>query len=371
MMIERAEQVQVNLGTRTYTVYIAPGLLTGTESPAGTLLSRHVQDRKVLLVADSHLASLYGDRILAQLKAAGAVSADIYIFPAGEEAKTFVTVEAICRKAAQCGLDRQSMLFSLGGGVTSDMAGFAASIYMRGIDFISLPTSLLAMIDAGIGGKTGADLPEGKNLIGTFWQPKAVLMDVAMLKTLPISEMRCGCAELIKHAILFDPDLFQLLTETVDSLLNLTDLTQTAHQVARSCRLKAAVVSDDERESGRRALLNFGHSFGHAMEKLRNFTMPHGDAVSIGMVMACTLSVNLHIMKAEEAAKCKELLKAFGLPVSCQGLSPADILEAMRGDKKNRNGKRRLVLPRSIGRADVMEDIPEDFILTAIGANCD
>ena len=367
----RAEQVIVDLGQRSYTVYIAPDLLKDQESAGLTPLSRFVHEKKALLVTDSNLAKLYADQVLAMIQAAGASSAAIHTIPAGEEEKTFATVEGICRKAAQLGLDRHSVILSLGGGVTSDLAGCAASVYMRGIDFISIPTSLLAMIDAGIGGKTGADLPEGKNLIGTFWQPKTVLMDVAFLKSLPMSEIRCGCAELVKHAILFDSELFQLLEETIADLMVLKDPAQAARIIARSCHLKAVVVSGDERESGRRALLNFGHSFGHAIEKLLHFRMSHGDAVSIGMAMATSLAVDLRLMKENDAVRIRKLLTDCGLPLTCQGLQPADILEAMRGDKKNRNGKLRLVIPRGIGKAEVQEGLPEDKILAAIGANCD
>lgn len=370
-MAARAEQVLVDLGQRSYTVYIAPDLLWDQSSSGLTPLTRFVQGKKALLVTDSNVSGLYAGQVLAVLQAAGTLSAECHTIPAGEEEKTFATVEGICRKAAQLGLDRHSVLLSLGGGVTSDLTGFAASIYMRGIDFISIPTSLLAMIDAGIGGKTGADLPEGKNLIGTFWQPKTVLMDVNFLRSLPPSEIRCGCAELIKHAILFDAELFQLLEETIGDLLRLNDPDQAARIIARSCRHKANVVSNDEREGGRRALLNFGHSFGHAIEKLLHFRMSHGDAVSIGMVMASTLAVNLRMMKETDALRMKKLLSAAGLPLSCQELKAADILEAMRGDKKNRNGKLRLVIPRGIGKAEIQEDIPEDMILKAIGVHCD
>ena len=370
-MSSRAEQVLVDLGQRSYTVYIAPDLLANKESSGLTPLSRFVQGKRALLVTDSNLANLYAEQVLTMIRSAGASFAAIHTIPAGEEEKTFTTVEGICRKAAQSGLDRHSVILSLGGGVTSDLAGFAASIYMRGIDFISIPSSLLAMIDAGIGGKTGADLPEGKNLIGTFWQPKTVLMDVTFLKSLPLSEIRCGCAELVKHAILFDADLFQLLEETIDDLMVLKDPEQAARIIARSCHLKAVVVSNDEREGGRRALLNFGHSFGHAIEKLLHFRMSHGDAVSIGMAMASTLAVDLRLMKENDAIRIRKLLTACGLPLNCHDLKADDILEAMRGDKKNKNGKLRLIIPRGIGKAEIQEDIQEDRILNAIGVHCD
>jgi len=363
------EQVHVELGDRSYTVFIAPDLFEG--GLASSVLEKHLRGRRVLLVADSHTAPLYAERVLAAAKAAGAASCGSYIIPAGEQNKTFATTESICCEAVRQGLDRDSVFLALGGGVTTDLTGFAASIYMRGVSFISIPSSLLAMIDAGIGGKTGADLPGGKNLIGTFWQPKAVLMDVSFLRTLPEKERRCGAAELLKHAILFDSDFFARLEETASGFLEFGDPGSVARQIAWSCRLKAAVVSGDERESGRRALLNFGHTFGHAAERLMNFTLSHGEAVAWGMAAASDLALDLNLIRGEENTRIRTLIERFGLPLRLPGLSPDAVLESMRSDKKSRAGKIRLILPLGIGKADIFRDIPEERILRAIEAHCD
>lgn len=368
-MRDRMEQVPVELGSRSYTVSIAPDLFSADRAAA--VLEPHLRGRRVLLTADSHTAPLYADRVLDAADRAGAASSGLFVIPAGERNKTFATTESICCEAVRLGLDRDSVFLALGGGVTTDLTGFAASIYMRGIPFISVPTSLLAMIDAAIGGKTGADLPAGKNLIGTFWQPKAVLMDVSFLRSLPESERRCGVAELVKHAILFDPDLFERLEETASTFLKFEDPDFVAQQIALSCRLKAAVVSGDERESGRRALLNFGHTFGHAAERLMDFTLFHGDAVAFGMSVAADLAAGLDLIGEAENARIQRLIGAFGLPLHLPSLSPAAILEAMRSDKKTRGGKLRLILPRKIGEADIFQNIPEDRILSAIEAHCD
>lgn len=363
------EQVRVELGSRSYTVSIAPDIFGG--GLASSVLEKHLRGRRTLLVADSHTAPLYADRVLSAVKAAGAASCGSYVISAGEQNKTFATTESICCEAVRQGLDRDSVFLGLGGGVTTDLTGFAASIYMRGVSFISIPSSLLAMIDAGIGGKTGADLPVGKNLIGTFWQPKTVLMDVSFLRTLPEKERRCGAAELLKHAILFDPDFFARLEETAEGFLKFEDPDAVARQIAWSCRLKAAVVSGDERESGRRALLNFGHTFGHAAERLMNFTLSHGEAVAWGMAAASDLARDLNLIRGGENARIQNLIRRFGLPLRLSGLAPDSMLESMRSDKKSRAGKIRLILPLGIGKADIFQDIPEDRILHAIEAHCD
>lgn len=362
------ERVQVELGPRSYGVYIGDGLLDMPELSG--VLADFVSDRKVLLVCDSNTAPLYGGRAEQTLTRAGA-SVIRHVIPSGEEHKTFRTAEEICRAAAQAGLDRGSCFFGLGGGVVTDLTGFAASIFMRGIPFISCPSTLLAMIDAGIGGKTGADLPEGKNLIGTFWQPRAVLADVSMLRTLPPEQLRCGCAELVKHAILFDPELFRELEEHVSGLLTNSDPARAVRLITRSSEWKASVVSGDEREAGRRALLNFGHSFGHAIEKLYEYRMGHGDAVAIGMVMASALAERLGILRKEDALRIGRLLQTCGLPRRVSGLRPEDILHAMRGDKKNIGGHTRLILPHRIGEAQIHKDTPDDLLLKVIGDFCD
>lgn len=368
------EKVKVHLGERSYDIFAAPGLLSagGTPNAALDALGRLTEKRPVLVVADSHTAPLAADKLRQLLLDLGAASCGIHVFEAGETSKDFRHVEAICRSAFQAKLDRGGIIAALGGGVTGDMAGFAASIYMRGIGCIQIPTSLLAMIDSSVGGKTGVDLPDGKNLIGTFHQPKLVLIDVDFLATLPRDQIRSGLAELIKHAILFDPELMQILEEESENLLNLKDPALAARLIARSCALKAAVVSGDERESSSRALLNLGHSFGHAVEKLQHYAgFSHGDAVGFGMAAAATLAVRLKLIKQADAGRITDLLRRYELPVTVSGFTPNDIFEAMKGDKKNYSGKMRLILPVRIGRAVICEDAPEDAVLAAIGEHCD
>lgn len=361
------EKVRVQLDEQSYDILIAPGLLK-TETAAHAL-RKIIEERSVLLVADSNTGKLYGEDVLALLQNSGAASTAMHIFPAGETSKTFTVVEGICRAAFQANLDRKSVIVALGGGVCGDLAGFAAAIYMRGIDCIQIPTSLLAMIDSSVGGKTGADLPDGKNLIGAFHQPKLVLMDMDVLKTLPEEQLRSGSAELLKHAILFDPELFQILRNNADVLLKLSNPEMVARLIAKSCSIKAAIVSGDEKESASRALLNLGHSFGHAVEKLLHYEgLYHGEAVAYGIAVAAKLSNLLGMLSHNETAAIIELLKCYSLPVSVKDFTPEEILDAMRGDKKNIGGKKRLVLPLKIGKCDIFSDIGDHDILKAIGA---
>lgn len=359
------EKVRVHLAERSYDILAAPGLLAGKPEA----LRRFVDGRGVLVVTDSNTGALYGDQILDLVKNMDAASVALHTFPAGESSKNFATVEQICRAACQAKLDRNGIVLALGGGVTGDMAGFAASIYMRGIEFIQIPTSMLAMIDSSVGGKTGVDLPEGKNLMGTFHQPKLVLIDPDLLRSLPPDQLRSGLAELLKHAVLFDPDLFQILETESETLLTLKDPAFTARIIARSCALKAAVVANDEREGGQRALLNLGHSFGHAVEKLQNFCgFSHGAAVAYGTAVAAELACRTGHLKREEADRIIALFKRYDLPVTLNEFTPEQILEAMGSDKKNVGGKKRLILPVRIGCCEIFSDLAEEDILAAIGA---
>ena len=349
------ETVQVSLGARSYDISVAQDLFKS--GAAVELLSPFAKGVKVLIVSDSNVFPLYGELLSRALLAAGASGVSESVFPAGETSKHLATIGDICRDAARAGLDRGSLIVGLGGGVVGDMAAFAASIYMRGIRCVQVPTSLLAMMDSGVGGKTGVDLPEGKNLVGTFYQPKAVLMDAAFLATLPVREMSNGFAELIKHAVLFDRGLFDELESAGDALFR--DLDRLAALVARSCALKAAVVSRDEREQGERMLLNLGHTFGHAIEKVQDYRgLEHGEAVAVGTAAAAQLSVRLGLLDADSAQEIAALLRMFRLPVTVSGCAPDDLLAAMASDKKAVSGVPRIVLPLAIGRAEVRTDVP-------------
>lgn len=286
----------------------------------------------------------------------------------GEQYKTFSAVESICRAAAGLHLTRKDRFIALGGGVTGDLTGFAAAIYMRGVHFIQIPTTLLAMVDASVGGKTAADLPEGKNLIGAFHQPDAVLIDPGFLKTLSFTDLTCGLAEVVKTAVILDGELFEKLEQAGESTILAPDFdTLYPELVKRCCQLKAQVVEADEKELGLRAILNYGHTFGHAVEQKSNFSIPHGAAVAIGMNVAGTLAVTLGSWSADDARRQLELLKKLHLPVTVPvSFSSSELLEVMRSDKKNDASGIRLVLPEKIGSAKTVSGIPEKQMIEAL-----
>lgn len=357
------QTVQVELGTRSYPIYVSPGLFA-EDGNAKELLRPYAAGRKVLIVADSNVAPLYAAAVERAVREVSGEETALCVFPAGEQSKNFETVAMICRTCAQNQLDRGSLIAGLGGGVTGDMAAFAASIYMRGIDCIQVPTSLLAMVDSGAGGKTGVDLPEGKNLIGSFYQPKAVLMDTEFLKTLPRRELINGFAELIKHAILFDRGLFDKLLNAGDDILTHPPMDEMTELIALSCGLKAGVVSRDEQEKGERMLLNLGHTFGHAIEKVQDFCgFEHGEAVGTGLAASARLARKLGLLAQDEEEKIEEIVRKYELPMAIEDCKPEELLHAMYSDKKNRNGTIRLILPHAIGHCEVHHDVPDETIL--------
>ncbi len=345
-MAPSLRNVYVDLGERAYDILI------GDFSAAQGELGRFTAGKKVLRVADRNTAGL-----LALPPGWGE-----YVFPAGEGSKNMMQAAAICGAAARTGLDRGSLLVALGGGVTGDLTGFAAAIYMRGINFIQIPTSLLAMVDSSVGGKTGVDLPEGKNLAGAFLQPKLVLIDPALLETLPRRERIGALAEVVKYGVILDAAFFTFLEECAEILTApRIDRAVYARLIARCCEIKAQVVVSDERETGRRALLNYGHTFGHAAELLSHFQLSHGEAVALGMRMAARLAELRGTLDAAAVERQGRLLQRLGLeirmPANC---TAAAMLEAMRHDKKTRNGQLTFVLPREIGRSEVVSGVGED-----------
>lgn len=349
------EHVMVGLGSRSYEIVIGTGVrLKPLEGHSG----------RRMVVTDSNVKQFWGEWAAQHFG-----PEPLHVLPAGEEHKTLSTVGEVCREAARRRLDRKSLLIAVGGGVTGDMTGFAAAIYMRGIDFIQVPTTLLAMVDSSVGGKTGVDLPEGKNLIGAFHQPRGVRIDPEFLKTLPVREIRCGLAEIVKTGVILDGELFGALEYDPEGLTLRPDLDRYAGIIRRCCELKAGVVAADERESGVRAILNYGHTFGHAVELLSGFTIGHGEAVAIGMCAAGELSRRLGRWSGEEAARQERLLDFLGLPRRIPAaFDPVRVLEAMRLDKKNRDGAIALVLPSGIGRAEVVRTVPDAEILGALEA---
>lgn len=348
-------KVHVDLGKRSYDILIHKGLLDSMDF-------KLTPGRKCLVVADLNVAGIYLDKVCRRLAELGGDVCNCVINP-GEKYKNLNTVAEICRVAAQMGLDRKSLIVGLGGGVTGDMAGFAAAIYMRGIGFMQIPTSLLAMVDSSVGGKTGVDLAEGKNLVGAFHQPEIVIIDPTVLGTLPKSEVRNGFAEIIKYGVIMDYGFFASLEEQKGII--------TSGMITHCCHLKAKIVSADEKESGCRAILNYGHTFGHAVEKLSDYQMSHGEAVAIGMAMAGAMATQTHIWSDKDEKRQNDLLLSSGLPFRVSGYRPEDILEAMKSDKKKSDGRLTLVLPLELGKVELFNNFSDQQILAAIRSCCD
>jgi 3-dehydroquinate synthase len=347
-------RLTVALGERSYPILIGSGLLG---DPA--VYGRELAATEVLVVTSETVGPLYLDRVRAAL---GRRRVHALALPDGEAHKTLATVARIFDAMADVRLHRDACVAALGGGVVGDMAGFAAACYQRGVDFLQLPTTLLAQVDASVGGKTGVNHPAGKNLIGAFHQPVAVIADTATLGTLAPREFRAGLAEAIKHALIADAAFLDWLDGHLEALIAL-DPDALAHAIRRSCEIKAAIVAGDERERGRRAELNFGHTFGHAIETAAGFRgWLHGEAVAVGMVMAAALSQRQGWLAAADVQRVRELLRRAGLPVEAPRLGSARALELMGMDKKVLEGRIRLVLLRRLGEATVTAEYGHDAL---------
>ena len=324
---------------------------------------------KILVVSNVDVATPYGSRCLTSLEQAG-FQATLLTIPAGEEQKTLTTFSTILDAAKDEGLERQSLMLALGGGIVGDMTGFAAACWLRGIAVIQVPTTLLAMVDAAIGGKTGVNHPGGKNLIGAFHQPRLVMIDPDTLQTLPTREFRAGLAEVIKYGVIGDSELFELLERSVsfDNPLSIsTELLAT--MLERSAQAKANVVAADEKEGGQRAILNYGHTFGHVVETLTGYgTWLHGEAVAIGMVAVAALAVQRGVMAQTDAERQTRLIQSAGLPSQWPDLDPDCVLKTLQGDKKVRDGRLRFVLPSSIGVVSIVDDVSHEEIRACLAA---
>ncbi|MFA6049238.1 MAG: 3-dehydroquinate synthase [Candidatus Micrarchaeia archaeon] len=305
---------------------------------------------KCCVITDDNVFRLHGERVLSDLRNAG-LDAVLLSFPAGEKSKNVSTYARLCSQALDAGVDRKSAVIALGGGVVGDLAGFVASTYMRGIPFVQVPTTLLAMVDSSIGGKVGVDLPAEKNSIGCFWQPKATFADTSLLHTLPKHEMQNGFAEAVKTACIADPKLFDFLEKNFEKILAADEETA-AKAVKRCCEIKAAVVERDEREAEYRKILNFGHTLGHSVETLGGYKLSHGHCVSIGMCAATRISSLMRLLPQKEVERVDLLLQKAGLPTTLpKGLSPDAVYEHARFDKKNTGGRVQFVLLEKIGKA--------------------
>ncbi len=363
------ETVRVELGARSYDVAVGDGLLAEAGALMGPLLARP----RVAVVTDEHVAPLHLGGLLASLDAA-AIAHDEIVLPAGEATKDFRHLEALLDRLLALPIERTTTLLALGGGVIGDLTGFAASIVLRGIAYVQLPTTLLAQVDSAVGGKTAINTRHGKNLVGAFYQPRLVLADVAALATLPRRELLAGYAEVAKYGLLGDRDFFAWLEEHGAALAR-CERSALHRAVVRSCALKAAVVAADEREGGARALLNLGHTFGHALEAETGFgdELLHGEAVAIGMVMAFDLSVRLGYCPAANAARVRRHLAAMGLPTAIAGSAnrrwdAERLIAHMARDKKVRDGRVAFVLARGIGQAFVARDVAPDAVRLLLDA---
>ncbi len=353
--------IPVKLGARAYRILVASG---GVSAVGGELAQLRV-GRRVALVTDPAIRRLFGDQVSGSLEAAGFDVTEI-LLPEGERAKTLDVARDVWERLLDAGCDRTSTVVALGGGAVGDLAGFAAATYMRGINFVQVPTTLLAQVDASIGGKTAIDHPRAKNLIGAFHQPRLVIVDPAVLVALPDREYRSGLAEVIKHGIVLDAAYFEDLERSCAALLR-RDLPTLERVVTGSCRIKASVVERDEQESELRHVLNYGHTVGHALEAVTGFDrFTHGEAVSLGIAAEARLAEDLHLAAPETTKRQVALLGAVGLPVTGLGASPAAIIDALGRDKKARDGRVPFVLAPEIGAFKLVFDVPRDAIRIAL-----
>lgn len=344
-----------------YPIHIGDGILQrvgdalrAVGTPTGTTIA---------VVSNDVVAPLYAEQLVESLQAAGFATLACVI-PDGEQHKTLNTIRALYDRFLAGDLDRSSTVLALGGGVTGDIAGFVAASFMRGVRFAQVPTTLLAMTDASVGGKTGVDLPQGKNLVGAFKQPEMVFIDLVVLETLPPEELCCGMAELIKHAIIKEPDLFDELEASQAPI--------TSSQLARSVQVKIDVVEQDPFEGGRRAVLNLGHTTAHGLERLSDYGMGHGEAVSIGIVAAARIAARIGLAEPELCVRIEAMLAAWGLPVTCPACDVDALCAAMAHDKKKRGRMLRWVLPREIGVVDIVEDVPPEVVRSVLSElGCD
>jgi 3-dehydroquinate synthase len=363
--VSGAARLTVDLGARSYEIVVGPGLL----ERAGEELRQVLRRREVILVTDEQVAATPHLATLEASLAGAAIASRRIVLPPGEASKSMAELERLLDRILAAGVERSTTLLAVGGGVIGDLAGFAAAILLRGLDYVQIPTTLLAQVDSAVGGKTGINARQGKNLIGAFHQPRLVLSDTDALATLPARQLRAGYAEIVKYGVIDRPELFAWLEQQGSALLAGDALAQ-QHAIVESCRAKAALVAADERETDARAVLNLGHTFGHALEALAGYgeALLHGEAVALGMVLAATLSVRLGFCPAADAERIRRHFAGVGLPTSratiaVPGLGPEAILAAMARDKKVQGGRLRLVLLRGIGQAFAGAEVePADLL---------
>ncbi len=364
--------LRVGLSARSYDIFIGPDLIDNASSLLGVI----ADGRHIVVVSDTNVATLHRQRLIEGLGTA-ARKLDWFDVPAGEASKSMILLARLLDDILAIGVDRSTLLVAFGGGVIGDLAGFAAASLLRGVDLVQIPTSLLAQVDSSVGGKTGVNAAAGKNLIGAFWQPRAVLADTTLLKSLPARELHAGYAEVVKYGLLGDAAFFDWLVDNGSDVLKLQH-DAVMHAVYKSCEAKARIVEADELETGRRALLNLGHTFAHAFEAVAGYDgrLLHGEAVSAGIGLAFDLSVDLGLCTADERDRCKAHLRQSDLPADQSDL-PAGNADAttlighMKHDKKTRNGKLHFILARAIGDAFVSSDVPLSVVETLLMRGAD
>ena len=365
-------EVDVDLAERSYAIHIGPELLARAGEFAAPLLARP----HTAVVTDENVGPLHLAQLQAALSAAGISSIDI-VLPAGERTKSFAHLETLCGELLAAGIERRDTIIAFGGGVIGDLVGFAAAILRRGVNFIQIPTSLLAQVDSSVGGKTGINASAGKNLIGAFHQPRLVLADIDVLDTLPQRELRAGYAEVAKYGLIADAEFYAWLEENGADIISGKAATR-ARAIETCCAAKAALVAKDEREGGVRALLNLGHTFGHALEAATGYSdrLLHGEGVAIGMVLAHRFSEHLGHCPDGSADRVAGHLESIGLPVSPRAITgglptPQALLELMRQDKKTVGGRLTFILTRGIGEAFVASDVAESDVLAFLEDGAD
>ncbi len=357
------ERIEIDLGRRSYAILIGSGIIRriGDELESLSLGS------KIAIVTNGVVRPLYGNAVAHALKGKGFDVTTIEI-PDGEQHKSLATAERLYDELVDFRMDRTSSIVALGGGVIGDLAGFVAATYMRGINFVNLPTTLLAQVDSAVGGKTGVDHPKGKNLIGAFHQPRFVLCDLDCLKTLPQKEVVAGMAEVIKYGVIADAGFFSFIESHTKQIVELDDSTM-MEVVRSSCAAKAAVVEEDEREAGIRAILNYGHTLGHALESLTGYSRYiHGEAVAIGMVAAARIALEMKLCEPEVVDRLTGLLMGLGLTTAMPELNPDDVIAALSHDKKVQDGRVRFVLPERIGKVTIRDDVDPLIVRRVLGS---
>jgi len=351
----------VNLNDRSYPIFIGKGASQEPEA-----LVERVKGHDVAIISDETVAPMYLDQVLKKLADKNVITC---ILPPGEQEKKLKTAHKIIDRLLENGFGRDATLISLGGGVVCDITGFVASVFMRGVSFIQIPTTLLAQVDASVGGKTGVNHKLGKNLIGTFYQPSAVICDTAFLSSLPPEEMSGGLAEIIKYGLIYDRDFFVWLQPNVSNILK-QDMSSLGYAVQRSCQIKAEIVAQDETEQSIRAILNFGHTFGHAIENQTGYGQwGHGQAVAAGMVLAARLSAKMSLISEEDLEMIKSILSKAGLPVEPPKINVNDFIDNMKADKKVKKRKIQLVLLNKIGEAFLTSEYSEEDLIKVLGAS--